>query len=365
MNAKTITTLALAGLAVVVAGCGNLVAEPGTAIFVRYAPDGTLVVFTGSAIELYSPDLATKKAFIPTPPPAGQYPANLFNVSDDGSVAAVSFYNPGRGGLEVDIFDLAGVRAPLAINLGLSAGPGDGSSSASGLTLSPSGDLLFVLDGVDRVLGGSGMFDGSTGARLWTSQEFGISLGLSIFSPDGSTLYAAGGNNSVDLEALAARTGTTTLDVPFGATVWEFGGMPDAGTLIALSYPLRCYSGSPCPTSITSFSTADGSVTKQFPLLANTEAVPSPTGVTVFRCSTAAGLCVVGVADYNAATGNPGTPWVQVWSTDGTLVQSIQASANDAAVSPDGQDVAIALSDGDLAVFSISDGKLIARTSAR
>ena len=215
MNLKAMATVSLAGLAVAAAGCGGPAYLP-VATNVRYASDGTLVVFAGSEIDSYGPDL-TRKAHIPIVSADGA----LFSLSDDGSVAAVgSSQVAGRVGL----LDLSGSRGPTMTALGQSpAGPYG--YAPQGLTLSPHGDLLFVVAGV----GGqdtSGMFDMSTGARLWTIEAaYGV---RAFFSPDESTLYVLGASPVYGggLQGFDSRTGKIGLNAPLADSVQAFGGIP-------------------------------------------------------------------------------------------------------------------------------------------
>src|SRR5579863_8065360 len=84
MDLKAMVRVMLAGLVVFAAGCGNQ-ANPQVATAVRYASDGTLVVFGGSVIDGYGPDLTGKKFHLLVDPCVGA----VFGLSADGSVAAV------------------------------------------------------------------------------------------------------------------------------------------------------------------------------------------------------------------------------------------------------------------------------------
>jgi hypothetical protein len=144
MNLKAMVGT-LAGLAMAAAGCGTQADPPEFAWALRYGSDGTLVVFAGSAIDTYGSDLTKPKVHLLVPSLNG----TLFSVSDDGRVAALSSSVSGH---QVALFDLSSGRPKGAIGLGQSSG----SVSPQGVTLSPTGDLLYVFDGV----GGDGASNG-------------------------------------------------------------------------------------------------------------------------------------------------------------------------------------------------------------
>ena len=336
-------------------GCGNL-NDVNTALFVRYTPDGHLVVFAGDTIDVYTADLAKREIGLPVDRPSAALSGytDLFSLSDDGSAAAVIY--PNTDHTFADVFSLSTLTM-TSIDLGPPP-PGQYNYAPEDLALSPQGDLLFVMGGIDGAYSNTGMFNAFSGDRLWTG-DWAI---MPIFSPDESTLYVSG-NHGADLQGLDSRTGAVTLDAPLLGSLERLGMMPDASTLIGLTGfgPTPCTVTDPCGPAIELFSTADGSVAREFPLVANTELTGNePLGLPVFRCSTAAGLCVVGVVPYDPLTRVASeTSQVQVWSTNGTLVQSIDTPFADAAVSPDGQYVAVALGSGDAAVYRVSDGSLV------
>jgi WD40 repeat protein len=348
MNLKAMAMVSLAGLVVAATGCGNLADAPVAAWAVRYASDGTLVVFGGWVIDSYGPDL-TRKLHIPVVSENGA----LFSLSDDGSVAALGSSQVAGG---VGLLDLSGARGPTMTALGQSPA-GLYSYAPQGLTLSPHGDLLFVVAGVGGQSDVSGMFDTSTGARLWTIEaSYGV---RAFFSPDGSTLYVLGASPVYGggLQGFDSRTGTLGLNASLADSVQAFGGMSDPNTLIgvAISVDPTTYAES---TEIDLISTADGSRTGQVVLPANTEFAGNVVQPAAFHCAPAAGLCALDVVEYNsdltAVTANA----VQVWAVDGTLVQSIDQVSGDVGISPDGQYVAV-IYDGDVTVYRVSDGSVV------
>ncbi len=337
--------LALLGAAL---GCGDL-DNFNSAVNVRYAPDGTLVVFAGDAIDLFDPDLSMRRARIPTSP-------GLFSLSDDGKTAAVSTYDSNTNRNRIELFDLPSGRQAPSIEFG--PPPSDNPQSriayvTEDLALSPSGDLVYVMIGAPTAL--VAMFDTTTDAMLW-SGDWAI---MPVFSPDGETVYV-NGNSGMDLQGFDARTGAPGLDAQVPGDVAGLTMMPDVNTLIALVEP-GCVSTPdlPCSLSIEFLSAADGSVLRQFPLVPNTVlSGDGPLGLPAFRCSTAAGLCAVNLSQLNTATNLVSGGQVQVWTTGGAMRQAIFAGANDLAISPDGQFLAIATR-GDAEVYRISDGQLV------
>jgi WD40 repeat protein len=344
MKVKAMAMATLAGLVVATGGCGN--PPDPVATSVRYASDGTLVVFAGSAIDAYGPDLAHKKVHIPVDSCTGP----LFSLSDDGSVAAVGCSISGN---RVQLFHLSSGSGTSMTNVGQSSG-GLYSYAPQGLVLSPAGDLLFAIAGVGGQGDTSGMFDTTTGARLWTvGAYYGVNA---VFSPDESTVYVSGVTigNVTGMEGFDSRTGTSRLSVP--NYLEAFGAMPDPNTLIgvAISVDPVSYLES---TEIDLLSTADGSLTGQSSLPANTEFAGNSAQPPAFRCAPTAGLCIFPVVEEDPSGFIVGNA-LQVWSLDGTLVQSIDMAGGDVAISPDGQYVA-SISDGDVAVYRVSDGSQV------
>lgn len=341
MNMKAVAMVKVAGLAVAAAGCGGL-ADPPVASSVRYTSDGTLVVFAGSAIDAYSPDLAQKKVHIPVASCNGP----LFSLSDDGSVAAVACSPSGN---RVQLFHLSSGPGRPTTDLGQSPG---GLYTPQGLVLSPAGDLLFVIGGVGGQSGTSGVFDTSTGALLWKIE---VSYEVkALFSPDESTLYVLGAG--AGMEGIDSRTGTIGLNVP--AEVEAFGGMSDSNTPIGVVVSSCPGSYDEC-TAIDLLSTVDGSVTGQVSLPTTTEFTGNFANPPAFRCAPAAGSCVMPVVEFDSSSHTSIVAnSVQVWALDGTLVQSIDNVSGDVAISPDGQNVA-AVVDGDVTVYQVSDGSQV------
>jgi hypothetical protein len=342
---STIGLLALLGSAL---GCGNL-DNFNAAVNVRYAPDGTLVVFAGDAIDLFDSDLSTRKASIPTSP-------GIFSLSDDGMTAAVSAYDSNANRSRIELFDLPSGRQAPSVDLGPPPPNNPQAYAPEDLALSPSGDLVYVMGGVASAYRLVAMFDTATGAMLW-SGDWAI---MPTFTPDGDTVYVSG-NHGLDLQGFDARTGVQGLDAPVSDEPDALGMMPDVNTLIALVEP-GCVPTPdlPCSLSIEFLSVADGSVLRQFPLVPNTVlSGDGPLGLPAFRCSTAAGLCAVHSFQISPASGLVSGGQVQVWTTGGAMRQAIfTVFASDLAISPDGQFLAIA-SRGDAAVYRISDGQLV------
>ena len=107
---KGLTTAGLLALLGTALGCGDL-DNFNAAVNVRYAPDGTLVVFAGDAIDLFDSDLSTRRASIPTSP-------GIFSLSDDGGTAAVSAYDSKADRSRIELFDLPNGRQSPSIDLG-------------------------------------------------------------------------------------------------------------------------------------------------------------------------------------------------------------------------------------------------------
>ena len=346
MTKRGLSTTGLLVLLGTALGCGDL-DNFNAAVNVRYAPDGTLVVFAGDAIDLFDSDLSTQKASIPTSP-------GIFGLSDDGTTAAVSAYDSNANRSRIELFDLPSGREVPSIDLG--SPPLDKTEYApEDLALSPSGDLVYVMGGVASAYRLVAMFDTATGAMLW-SGDWAI---MPTFTPDGKTVYVTG-NQGMDLQGFDARTGVQGLNAPVPGDVAGFGMMPDVNTLIALVEP-GCVSTPdlPCSLSIEFLSVADGSVLRQFSLVANTElSGDGPLGLAAFRCSTAAGLCAVNLSQFDPVSNLYVSVQVQVWTTGGAMRQAIFTGANDLAISPDGQFLAVA-SGGDAEVYRISDGLLV------
>ncbi len=343
MNVKAMAMVTLAGLAVAAAGCGNLADAPVAAWDLRYTSDGTLVVFAGSAIDSYGPDLTQKKVHISVPSVLGAE----FSVSDDGSVAALASEVSGH---EVAMFDLSTGKPRRSIGLGQSSG----SSTPEGVTLSPTGDLLYVTDGVGGDCCTNGMFDTATGKLLWSGNGFGEPT-PPFFSPDGSTLYTTGGG--AGLQGMDSRTGAVGLNATPVDSVQAFGEMADPNTLIAVAISVDPVSYLES-TEIDLLSTADGSLTGQVLLPANTQFAGNVAQPPAFHCAPTTGVCALYVVEYDPSHTTITANEVQVWALDGTLVQSIDKVSGDVAISPDGQYVA-AIYDGDVTVHRVSDGSQV------
>jgi hypothetical protein len=239
------------------------------------------------------------------------------------------------------------------IGLGQSSGP----SSPQGVTLSPTGDLLYVTDGVGGDCCTSGMFDTSTGKLLWSGNGFGVRA--PFFSTDESSFFTVGGGSEYGggLQRMDSRTGTVGVDVAVADSVQAFGGMADANTLIsvAISVDPATYAEA---TEIDLLSTADGSRTGQVVLPANTQFAGGVVQPPAFHCAPAVGLCALYVVESDPTESNNTPNLVQVWALDGTLVQSIDHVSGDVALSPDGQFV-VAIYDGDVTVYRVSDGSQV------
>jgi len=343
--------ISLAGLAGAAGGCGGE-ADVNVAMSVRYASDGRLVVFAGSAIDAYGPDLV-RKTHVPFSPltPGAPY-SRLFAMADDGSVAAIASLLSGD---RVQLFDLS-IGLPAAeVNAGQSP-TGDYSYAPQGLALSPAGDLLFVTAGVGGQVDMSGMFDVSTGALLWTIEgSYGLSA---FFSADESSVYLSGSDRSYGnaLRKMDSRTGAMGFDVQANANV--FGGTSDSNTLVGLG-------GTSCPGSydecwtLDLLSTTDGSVLHQGSLATNVNFAGNVgNNGPAFRCASAGASCVMPVVEYDPNTHAFMGGAVQVWGLDGTLIQSIDQAGGDVAISPDGQYVA-SIYDGDVIVYRVSDGSQV------
>src|SRR4051812_22632796 len=188
------------------AGCGDL-ADVNPALAVRYAPDGTLVVFTGVSIDLYDTQLAMKQDSIPAPQTGGGY-GICFSLSDDGTVASVSDINPTTSRTKIDMFSIPDRGKLPAVDLGPPPKARLG-YAVEDLALSPHGDLVYVMGGVADDYRKVAMFDTATGAMLW-SGDWAIAP---AFSSDGSQIYVSG-NHGLDVQRFDARSGVSVLDAP-------------------------------------------------------------------------------------------------------------------------------------------------------
>jgi hypothetical protein len=359
MTTKFIAAVTLTALAG--AGCGNLESANAT-VRLGYTPDGSLVVFAGNHIDVYDAQLGVRELSIPTPPPQDSW-GGLFSLSEDGTVAAVSRTTSSHRGVE--LFQIPSGKSLPRFDLDPPQ-PGQPIYAPEDMALSPHGDLLYVM-GVNGMARMSGMFDTVTGALAW-SREWAIEP---VFAADESTVYV-NGNHGQDLLGLDARTGAPGLDAPVPTGGAQLGALGDAHTLIELvtrgcpNPQLISFSNGnvveSCPLSIAFISTDDGSTVRSFPLTPNTALYGRglPLGGAAFRCSTSAGLCAVGVANWDPVTMRAGDGVVQLWRMDGTLAQSIPGVwVDDLSISPDGQLLAIA-TDGDVRVHRISDGARVA-----
>ena len=331
------------------AGCGDL-GNVNPALAVRYAPDGTLVVYAGDTIDLYDEQLATQMKRIPVKQAHGAY-LGEFSLSDDGTLAAVPDYDGNANRSTIDLYRIPSGDRPPSIDLGP---PPDMPQAyvPEDLALSPHGDLVYVMGGVAGGYRLAAMFDTGSGAMLWPT-DWAIAP---AFSLDGSQLYVSG-KQGQDLLGFDARSGAPILDAPIITPPDGMSPTADPNTLVGL-----------LEGTIALLSTSDGSVISQFAAVSATEALTGGPvlGLPAFRCSAPAGLCALGVDQISAVmSGDPPTPLiggpsrVKVWSLTGTLFQTLLASASDLAISPDGQFLAIANSEGDAQVFRISDGSLV------
>lgn len=356
--------VALAGLAITAGSCGNL-SDPlsttsdhyqASAVAVRYGSDGRLVVYATSVIDTYGPDLAQPLVHVSLPTSNSA----AFTISDDGRVAAVgAAVGLGTAPLLVQLIDLSTGQLTSAIPL--AQPPGGYTSEVQGVTLSRAGDLLFVVGGLGTSVGAQPvtgqMFDTSSGAQLWAINATGPGAVEASFSSDASTLYTLGTSQYPHgLQKIDSRTGTIGFDAPLADAMQTFGGMSDPETLIGVAICDYGVPGSEC-TAIDLLSTSDGSVTRQIPM-ANTEFGGTLVQPPAFACAVGVGLCVVPVALETDPNASALTQAVQVWSLDGTLVQTLDEPVGDAAISPDGQSVALTLN-GDVAVYRVSDGSQI------
>ena len=175
---RGLTTVGLLALLGTALGCGDL-DNFNSAVNVRYAPDGTLVVFAGDAIDLFDPDLSTRRASIPVP--ASQHFQSVRRWED---VAAVHVFD--SRGEPYRALQHTGRQARLPpVELGPPA--------AHPIRKMPRLIWRFRRTEILRLLHGwreervqlVEMFDTGSGSLLWTS-DFAYSP---IFSPDGSTVY--------------------------------------------------------------------------------------------------------------------------------------------------------------------------------
>lgn len=344
MTNKMCTAVVLGALVGAAAGCGDLKEIAVQAFYVRYTPNGSLVVYAGDAIDVYSADLTTKQASIPIPalPNAPPSYSSAFALSDDGTTAAVSVRSLPSPSVDdqIALFSLPGGESLPAIELGpLSQNVGE----AEDLALSPHGDLLYVTGPINDLYRQTGVFDTGSSALLW-SRDWTVTP---VFSPDGATVYAAG-DQGQDLFGFDARTGAIGLDVP----------VPSFPDLIAMADPQTLIARSGYAFQL--LSTEDGSLVRQLFQLNENTALSGTTrlGLPAARCSVTVGLCAVAMGTVDPATMIVNGYGVQIWNMDGTLLGMVQTQANDVAISPDGLFLAIA-DLLDVKVFRISDGVMV------
>ena len=394
--------LRCAGLAVLFGaafGCGNLKShDDDMPLRVHYLPDGTLLVVARNTIELFAGDLSAQKSSFPVPPTDStiNLGSDNFSLSEDGTTAAISVAD--QQGSRIELYDIPSGTRRSSFPIPPSTSPYADYPHA--IALSPAGDLVFVM-GPDGALMTSIMFDTGSGQALWSTDVMGYGP---TFSPDGSVLYRMDGYPGTNLLGVDARSGAVSLNAaPAMPPPLEFAAMPDAHTLIAVAgVDQACIAAnaagmlSICPGWIELVSADDGSVINRASFGPGEE-LP---GTVIFGCSVAAGLCAVevteplgpggvltdggqgdavqadaGPADAGQADAGPvdatsevAQTVLQIWSVQGTvkLVQTVPTgtapgfqAARSVAISPDGQFLASAQGNGDVAVYRISDGSLV------
>jgi len=354
-------TIAIALLAA--AGCGDL-SNRASVIAARYTRDGTLVLLTPAGIKLYDAELAHDKGTIAfhTAPDYSSIP-HVFALSADGKTAAVSMIVPEHKN-EVTLYDIPSRKPLRTVEV-----VGDVDLLVRALALSPDGGLMYVLGPVnfsDSTVRSS-IVDVTTGAEHVMD---GVLLDSPVFAADGATLFGVVGSFShATLDARDPLTGDLRFSVPapFASLTLTDGGATLAGTAdVPTAANPDCVLF--CPPSYQFRSTVDGSLVRELPPLVPDTTIYS-TDMYLYgplACSTAGDLCASGVT-------SSGGPRVEVWTPDGTLLQSLPVPAgssgtevpNDISLSPDGTLVAVATGsfttpvNGSAWVYRVADGTLV------
>jgi DNA-binding beta-propeller fold protein YncE len=321
------------------------------------SPDGSTVFITGGSVKgqidagqtlAYSTSIGAKLWHATYNP--GLHSNTRFGavaVSPDGSTVFVTGstqLKSGVAGTGIIVAYSAATGAQLWI-----ATPVNGAGNS--LAVSPDGTTLYASGG-----DGTTAYNAATGTALWTSTLAGGALNT-VLSPDGSTVFVL--VNTVDNEdvvALSAATGTTLwsdalvkMDVqglvasPDSATVYAtgaFDGSPGTGTARTRTFAFDATTGATVWTR--TFTSPNGGS------YGNALAV-SPDGTSLSVTGSTTSKAKVPVLDtwaYNAATG------ASLWQRS---LANAGGAGREVAVSPDGAKVfttADGSSSGPLNVFS-------------
>lgn len=332
---------------------------------VAYRPDGSLVLFTETAIHVVDGALTHELNAIPLAfPTTPSYAMPLrmrFSLSSDGMTAAVS-YAPFRDGMPATI-ELFGIPGGELLNrFDFPDVP-----SIKTPALSPDGKLLYAM------LNAPTMFDATTGATLWTDTTQKLPL-LPVWSPDGTTLFSVETQSARKLDAFDARTGTvkwqTDLDTQPDTNSDTLLGLALIGNGTELAGAAEPPAFTPCKDDgdcsfFPYWSTADGTPQARLPYLPDTGIYESTVdGMGAFACD-GVDTCVVGLRDFS----RPDQPkHLRVYRSDGTLVAKLPAdgATPSVAFSPDGQFIATAAefdTGGGARVFSVATGTVVGQVS--
>lgn len=349
--AATLTALLLT---VPAAGCGNLDGDLVEVSAVAYAPDGSLLVLTNPALHMFDGQLGTEKRTFPFPP--GTSPRR-FMLSPDGGTAAVDLYTRGD---EIALIDLATGQRAGGVAWAIS---GSGASEVEDMVMSNGGELVFGLGsrGNDRA---GWMMEPATGQFLWMTPW----RLLPALTPDGATLFLSNFQDQL-VDAVDGRSGEAKFSIPAEAEpsgmVLANGGRELVASLFNRDCPL-VPGPHECPENYVVWSTADGTVSKSFPMLFPNSASYGSGRIALaeLHCASDAGICVSGVVQF---TDDRVEIVAHVWSTaDGRVISSISipsGSPHDMALNADGSLLAIAAFGGEhgVLVYRTSDGQLVGR----
>jgi hypothetical protein len=315
---------------------------------VAYGEDGGIVVFTGAGIMVHDAELASKSGAIELDGAAGGALHGIpfsFAMSDDGTVAAVTFSNTVER--DVVLYDMASLAELTALDVESDAAP------VQGVAIDPTGERVFVR--------GEhwGMFDVATGAQLWGSsggEAACCGVQEPTFSRDGKVFFGFEGTR---LEARHAGSGELIYAVESGSTRGAHPTLARSGVdgvLVGTRSTFAERNGESFEQTYVFWSEADGSVVRELPQLADGNIASSfPTGGTI-ACSPTGDVCASALVQGLA------TPELEhsiaLWSAeDGSLLHELPVFANGVAFSPDGAFVAVA--GGPAQLFRVEDGSMV------
>jgi hypothetical protein len=376
---KLTRPIAIAALAVIVGalpGCGDLKKNTIPVDQVSYRPDGSLVLFTTTGIDVYDGGLLTQMSHVPldalaVPPFIGEF---RYDLSADGNVAAVAYVpNPSISDAAAGMNSrIALYRIPDGELLSMFELP-DAPALSYGhaifvFALSPDAKLLYVTTTTEVFK--TWMVDTATGEPVWTTDD--APPVLALWSADGTTLFTlrSGLPNST-MDALDAGTDATKWSTDFDGTYVNVLALVENGTVLTgpavepSSVP--CDLPGDCPPDYPLWSSADGSLTARQPPVPNTmftALFPSVSGT--YACN-ATDTCAAHLDQFSVAANGSlqQSTFVRVYRTDGSELQRLPprpSIPNSMAVSPDGKFVTMADNAGEqggVTVYRVDDGSVV------